>query len=76
MRPRSAPSGSCGQGAPAEAFLALRRDDRLDALLARAPLGRVVRQEDVAGAVAAGSGNGRPKAILPRSARAACAAAR
>ena len=50
--------GVVRQGAPAEAFLALRRDDRLDAFLARASLGRVVRQEDVAGAVAARLGEG------------------
>ena len=46
------------QRAPAEAHLALRRDDGLDALLARAPLGRVMREEHVAGTVEARLGEG------------------
>ena len=50
--------GVYGQRAPAEAHLALRRDDGLDALLARAPLGRVVREEHVADAVAPRLGEG------------------
>ena len=41
---------------PAEALLSLFRDDCLDAFLAHAPLGRVARQEHVAGAVPAGLG--------------------
>ena len=59
--------GVVRQLAPAEALLALRRDDRLDALLAGASLGRVAGQEDVAGAVAARLGQ-RPGEGGPREA--------